>query len=505
MKKIAKCLLLGAFVLATMNSCNDYLDINADPSVPQKTDAINILPPMFAQMVRGEAFDTRFVGRYIQNFSINGGTNADTYERHGWPTGSDATGEKWRSHYYSIGLNIDLITDDATPKGNWDIVGAAKAIRAWSWQTTTDYHGDMILKQVWEPNRYIFDFDSQEDVYAEVVRLCNESLTYLDRKDGTARLALGDLVYKGDIAKWKKFVYSILARNAHHISNKSNYKPDDVIKFCDLSLSSNADNFAVPHANLSSTDANFFGTKRGNIGDYRPTTTIIRLLDGSTFNNIRDPRLPIMFAPSPDTVWRGIPPLSVDPNPIGSTKRVLNLFGNVPVAATLYAGTGRWIFEDAAPHYIVTYAEILFIKAEAQFRKGDAADALVTLKNAVGAHMDFCGVSAANKATFLASAALPQVAADVKMSDIMQQKYIALYMHGALETWVDMRRFRYDPLIYTTFVPLVGIQFFPDNNGKYAYRVRPRFNSEYVWNRASLDKIGGNNIDYHTYETWNIK
>ncbi len=504
MKKITKILLLGAIFLATMSSCNDYLSINADPSVPQKTDAVNILPPMLAQMVRGEVFDTRYAGRYIQNFSLNGGTS-DVYDRHGWPAGSDATGEKWRSHYWSIGLNVDLIIDDATPKSNWDIVGAAQAIRAWSWQSCTDYHGEMILKQAWEPNRYVFDFDTQEDIYAEVVRLSNESLKNLDRKDGVARLALGDLVYKGDVEKWKRFVYANLARNANHLSNKSTYKPDDVIKYCDLSLSSNADNFAVPHANTSSTDANFFGTKRGNIGAYRPTTTIIKLLDGTTFGGVRDPRLPVMFAPCADTIWRGIATMSTDPNnTAGNAKRIPNLFGNIPDGTNDYNGTGRWIFADAAPHYLVTYAEVLFMKAEAQFRKKDPA-ALTTFKAAIGAHMDFCNVSAANKATFLASAAIPQAAADLKMSDIMQQKYIALYFHGAIETFMDMRRFRYDPTIYTTFVQLVGTQFYPDNGGKYVFRVRPRYNSEYVWNRTSLDKIGGNKIDYHTYETWNIK
>jgi hypothetical protein len=505
MKKIVKIMLVGAIFLATMSSCNDFLNINADPSVPQKTDAVNILPPIFAQMVLGETFDTRFIGRYVQNFSLNGGTS-DVYDRHGWPAGSDNMGQKWREHYWSIGLNIDLITEDAKPKQNWDIVGAAQAIRAWSWQTTTDYHGEMILKEAWEPNRYIFAYDSQEDIYAEVVRLCNESLANFDRTDGKPRLGLGDLVYKGDIAKWKKFVYANLARNANHLSNKTTYKPDDVIKFCDLSLASNADNFAVPHANTSSADANFFGTRRGNLGAYRATTTILKLLDGTTFGGVKDPRLPVMIAISPDTVYRAIATMGTDPNntPNGNTKRIPNIFGNMPDGTNDYNGTGRWIFADAAPHNLVTYAEILFMKAEAQFRKKDPA-ALTTFKAAIGAHMDFCNVSAANKTAFLASAAVPQAAADLKMSDIMQQKYIALYGHGCLETWMDLRRFRYDPAIYTTFVQLVGTQFYPDNGGKYAYRVRPRYNSEYVWNRTSLDKVGGNNIDYHTYETWNIK
>jgi hypothetical protein len=43
---------------------------------------------------------------------------------------------------------------------------------------------------------------------------------------------------------------------------------------------------------------------------------------------------------------------------------------------------------------------------------------------------------------------------------------------------------------------------FPDNNGKIAQRIRARFNSEYVWNRAGLDAIGGLALDFHTKPLW---
>ena len=43
---------------------------------------------------------------------------------------------------------------------------------------------------------------------------------------------------------------------------------------------------------------------------------------------------------------------------------------------------------------------------------------------------------------------------------------------------------------------------YPDNSGKPAYRIRPRYNSEYVWNRAGLDAIGGLATDYHTKPLW---
>jgi hypothetical protein len=503
MKKIAKYIFIGSLLTAVV-SCSDYLDINTDPSVPQKVEASVILPPVLAQMARGESFDVRYIGRYIQNFTLNT-SGGDIYERHGYSAGSDVMGELWRSNYFSIGTNIDLMIEDATAKQNWDIVAAAKAIRAWSWQTTTDYHGEIILGQAFEPNRYTFEFDSQEAVYAHVVKICNEALADLD-KGGIARLKASDGVYGGDVAKWRKFIYSILARNANHLSNKSSlYKPDDVIKYCDLSLAANTDNFGIPHTGLSSLDANFYGALRVNIADYRPTTTIMKLMDGTTFGGVRDPRLPIMFGPSRDTVYRGLQTFTADPNAANTAKRVLNLWGLEPGSVPAAGNPGRWIYADKAPHYIVTATEIQFIKAEAAFRKGDKATALTAFKKGIELHMLFCGVTPANTTIYLLSAAVPQTADALKMSDIMQQKYIAMYMIGAIETWVDMRRFKYDPTIYTTFVMPVGVQYFPDNNGKLAYRVRPRFNSEYVWNRASLDKIGGNNPDYHTYETWITK
>jgi hypothetical protein len=92
----------------------------------------------------------------------------------------------------------------------------------------------------------------------------------------------------------------------------------------------------------------------------------------------------------------------------------------------------------------------------------------------------------------------------------MLQKYIALYIHGALETWVDMRRYHYvdlDPAtstqVYADFAPPSGSDLFSANQpNKLVYRVRPRYNSEYVWNFNELVRIGADQPDYHTREQW---
>ncbi len=485
--------------------CDKYLDINDDPSLPQVAEGFAILPPVLYNMVRGESFDQRYVGMYVQNWART--TSNYPFDQHGYLPGSDAAGEKWRQHYWAIGKNIDLIIEQATAKEQWDYVGVAKAIRAWSWQTSTDVYGEMILTQAWEPNRYVFDFDDQQPIFDEVVRLSMDALTDLNRTDGgvnEASLGRGDLVYDGDRSKWIKFVYSTLARNAHRLTNKASYDPDKVIEYVDKSFTSNADNFNVPHAGTSSADGNFFGPTRNNLAVFRQTPFIVSLLDGTVFNGVADPRLPLMLSASPDGVYRGATPTVGDTtNVTGNPRRIPLLWGTSPAVGAAGSQPGKYIFKDAADHPLVTYSELQFIKAEAAFIKNDKPMAFSAFKNAVRAHMDFAGVPTADQDTYMASAAMPQTENDLTLSDIMLQKYVSLWVHGAIETWVDLRRYHYDSQVYTGFT--LPATLYLDNNGKPAYRFRPRYNSEYVWNRQSLDRFGGNNPDYHTYEMWFTK
>lgn len=499
---------LALFGLLALSSCEKYLDINQDPSNPQVAEGFALLPPMFAQMAQGEQFDSRYIGKYIQNWGE--ATSNDTWDRHGYVSGSDAAGQLWRVHYWNLGENIRLMIDDAKAKNKPEYSGVAKAIFAWSWQTTTDYHGEIILKQAFEPNRYVFDYDKQEDVYAHVVTLANDALADFAKTNpdvATNSLKQGDIVYKGDVAKWVKFTNAILARNLLHQSNKGTFNADKVIEYCDKSLASNADNFNVPHtAGGNSALMNFFGPSRSNMGTFRQTDFLLSLLDGRVFNGVRDPRLPILATMSPDSVYRGVTPTFGDPNNVnGNVRRIPTFWGVVPNLVTPGVTPGKYIFTDGAEFPLITYAEVQFMKAEAAFKKGDKATALDAYRKGITAALDYANVPAAAKATFLTSKAVAQAAADLKLSDVMLQKYLALFGHGIIETWVDMRRYQYSPTVYTGFALPAPERLFPDNGGKPAYRVRPRFNSEYVWNRASLDQFGGNNFDYHTYEPWFVK
>jgi len=121
-------------------------------------------------------------------------------------------------------------------------------------------------------------------------------------------------------------------------------------------------------------------------------------------------------------------------------------------------------------------------------------------------------ILASEKAAFLASpTVVPTSAADLTLSQIMSQKYIAQWGWGHYETWMDLRRYHYtdvDPVktdqqVFLGFA--IPTSLYVDNNNLTVQRIRPRYNSEYVWNRVELDKIGGLATDYHTVPLWITK
>ena len=247
--------------------------------------------------------------------------------------------------------------------------------------------------------------------------------------------------------------------------------------------------------------------------------------------------------------------------PIGQAE---NFWGRTEAITDAKDGEGRWLYSNGAPYVLTTYAELLFDLAEVQFKYGSKADAFETWKKAIAADMEFSAkyiqkeslVTVGGKvyhqgdkvdqATFKAMAqeylngpfvaGLPM--SEFSLSHIMMQKYIALFPWGASEVWVDLRKYHYD-IAYTGDVPKLGngwdktlinqkrdddatkvykgfylapanVQgrrsaYNERNNGAPCYRLRPRYNSEYMWNLnnlKALKPIPGDADDYQCSIPW---
>ena len=336
-------------------------------------------------------------------------------------------------------------------------------------------------------------------------------------------MARGDKIYNGDRTKWLKFAYGLKAIALNHFSNKTAYKPADVIAAVNASFVGNADDALLTYPNTNNDDINFWGRSRGNMtatasasnGPFRQTLFVLGLLNGTQFGGVVDPRLTRMLSPSPDGQYRGLDPTVVGFGGLTTTQQPNNFHGFAGTGGT--GVPGRYLFDDKAKIPAITYAQLQFIKAEAALKMGDQATAIAAYRNGVSSHIDFVNarnsdnnqqptqITAAEKATFLASPAI--VPATLTLSHILSQKYIAQWGWGHNELWMDMRRYH-----YTDLDPVSGTQVFrgfvlptvlhADNGGKIVQRIRPRFNSEYVWNRPGLDAIGGLALDYHTKPLW---
>lgn len=224
-------------------------------------------------------------------------------------------------------------------------------------------------------------------------------------------------------------------------------------------------------------------------------------------------------------------------------------------------GKGRYLFHDEAPYVLSTCAEIKFCVAEAYWKKGDKGNAYIAFKDGIKADLDFTkgqlrtGTKGSAAGGDKITAAAFQTLADqyyagpyveglgvtnLTLSHIMMQKWAALFTWGAFEAWVDLRKYHYD-IDYTGDYPSINNGWATDrfithkaedrtdriykgfylpaardvefrnstfnvlNEGSPMYRIRPRYNSEYVWNEPKLEvlkPIPGTADNYHCSIPW---
>lgn len=511
---------LAACLMIVFGSCKKWLDVNENPNAPQVVTANLYLAPMLHWMVTDAAYEGRFIGRYTQNWYLPS-TAKTTWDLMGYDPGSDNGAQTYRDVYWTLGQNLLDMMAKAEAEQRWDLLGVGYILKAWGWQTLTGIHGEITIQEAFLPNKTEFKYDTQQFAYEESRRLLNLAIANLQRTDGAVNstfLAVGDKIYNGDRTKWLKFAYGLLAMNLNHYSNKSTYDAQAIIDAVDKSFASNADDALVTYSNTGNDDSNFMGPRRQNFQNYRQTKFIVELMNGTQFGGVIDPRMSRMLAISPDGQYRGLDVNVVNYGALTTAQRPNNIWN---YAANISSGVPTmYIFDDKSRFPAMTYSQLQFIKAEAAYKKGDKVTALNAYRNAISSHIDFVNarntdnaqqpsqITSAEKTAFLNnSAIIPTTSSALTLSQIMSQKYIAQWGWGHFETWMDLRRYHYtdiDPASTKQVFLGFGIptELYGDNNGKPVQRIRPRYNSEYVWNRAELDKIGGLATDYHTVPLW---
>ena len=530
--------MLALFII--ISSCSKKIDeAYLSPNSYTKVAPEELLPQIISSMGanytgHGPLNDARYVGAYVKNYAFY--LAGSVFDKMGYTnTSGDIAQSTWRTHFYDIGQNNQRMMQWAKEENRLQFIGVGKAIEAWSWLMLTDYYGEVIVKQAFETDRLVFNYDSQEVAYERVRERAFEALDNLEKATGDdpAFAKADEFFYGGDINKWKKFTYSILARYYNHFSNKASYKPDSAIFYAEKGINTTADIAAVKYkfSNVSATN-NFWGPFRNNFtgtGTTNPTAIrqnayIANILNGTNtaFLGVQDPRAWYLLRGNANGTIKGVESY-LGQAAVTANDRPENFFGVAQILASNTAPSNdnncRFIFRNDSPIPVITDAEIKFIIAEAAFRKGDKTKALQAYKEGIDAHFNMLTtlynvnipigkeITPSSKNDYLSNTSIvPTDPNNLTLTKIMMQKYIAMFGYGILETWMDLRRFHYidlDPQTGTQVYADFNVETLDDrNNGKFIYRYFPRYNSEWVWNFESLRKIGGTENDYHTKELW---
>ena len=598
-KKIISIALFAILLFAT--SCKDYLDVNKNTDTPEWVEPNLRLAPILSGFV-SNYYVVRILAPMCQYLNGNGvGSSVpSTYGAQMYYAPTSDYAETFKMVYWLWGQNLEDMINDGKKMNQPLYAGIGLALKAYGWYQMTSIHGELPCKEFLEPGRTVFDYDSQEYILSQSRQWAKEAIAILSADDQATyptTLSKFDLMYQGNRAKWLKFAYGVLAKNYMTISGKNQIYLDSAIIAADASFTSQADDATVINAGGTvSAQANFFGILRNNISNtYNQSDYMVDLMTGKvklfdtntgnvvTSGNVEqlmpkqyitdtltlDPRT-ICYFGTTDTMPNDLNTVNLKTYKFVGTKpgqaSQVTIFGTTAAPSATTSGTGRWIFRDNAPYIVMTYAEIQFIKAEAQYRKGLKPEALATFKKAVEGSLKTTatyivqGVAVTNAkakqtsvigdkistakfnalaTTYLNSAYVNNLQlADFELAHIMMQKYVALYPWG-LDTWNDLRRYHYDLKLGSSGIPETGTSwstirtfhkldtdpsrvykgfylpsadvstrrtaFVSTNLGSPSYRVRPRYNSEYMWNQTalqSLKPISGLDANYNTSMVW---
>ncbi|QMW01107.1 SusD/RagB family nutrient-binding outer membrane lipoprotein [Spirosoma foliorum] len=437
---IPKSYLLLPFFLG-LGACGNYLDVNVSPNNPTTVTPAVLL----AGAEGGSAFANanelnRFASVLVNQLAgaANSPATYDIFQTNSADFGNQWTGELYNGPLINYQKLIEL--GDATNSKAYS--GIAKIMKAYTFSIATDVWGDVPYSQalLGEANTTP-RLDKQEDIYKGNSTLGIQSLFDLVREgikdlDATSTLkpAGDDIIYGGNLTKWKQAGNTLLLKFAATISRKEPALAATVIN--EVLTGSN-------YITNNSGDMNFaFGSSVGS-QDPRYTYTFVSSFQNDELLSTRylnlltalnDPRLPIFFT-----------------KPGANYVTIDNGFrGTLPTPVANWSRYNKYVVGNAGegPVRLVTNFQRAFILAEAALRLGTPGDPQALYTEGITASMTLAGLTAAQITAYLT--ANPTVATltgttEEKIAQIITQKYIAFTGNG-LEAWNDYRRTGYPVL-----------------------------------------------------------
>jgi hypothetical protein len=432
-KKILKYSSIGALMVSlAVTSCKKLDDMNRDPTKPTTAE-----PQYLLTGAQKSTMDMLYSGlqngfiamNYAQYWTGNSRTNDSQFNL---DEGNNAA--FWNTLYRVSLHNLDDLVKQNNAKADQAGVpnqnAIAKITSSWIYQILADTYGNIPYSQTFQSTTNITPkYDDAQTVYNSLLDTLQAQINTLD----PAQISFnsGDVIYNGDVTKWKKLAHSLMLRLAIRMADAAPEKAKQIIEahYKDA-ISSNLENAQFQYLDAAPNQFPYNDLARP-IVDFSVSATLVDYMQ-----SVGDPRLPIYVRPSKtDTVYRGMP--------YGWAASDTN---RLPEAS--YATPGTQIYSPTMPGILMGYSEVEFILAEAAARGMNVgADAATHYTNGIRASIEYWRLLTKNASindTIVANylAKVPYVAADWR-NVIGTQKWLALYPQG-FQAWFERTRLHFN-------------------------------------------------------------
>jgi hypothetical protein len=399
--------------------------------------------------IRGSVFEHGLSGLWAQHYAEIQYAEADL----NLPRNSTTEG-LWTSFYAGPLQDYRQIATQSAAQPN--LLGPSLVMRNFVLQTMTDFWGDIPFSEAGQGSvNFTPKYDTQAAIYDTLFASYTKAASLMTAAG--VRYGSADPVYgqngedaATEAAQWVKLANSLHARAAMRISqvDAAKSKAELTKALAGAVFTDNSDNAFVPWpGGVLSNPLCQNWADSPNCGGTRDDQRISqRFID--TLLVTGDPRLqkyaePTVASQNPKTAcdipYRGFPNghSSADvPNPCATVN-----FGFAD-----YSRPTLTIRLEGSPSFIMTYSELLFIKAEAAERGFIAGSAAQFYTDAITASMEQWGVSAANTAAYLAKPGVAYQGGAAGLKQIAYEKWVSLF-NLETEAYAEYRRLDYPVLV----------------------------------------------------------
>ena len=435
MKRINSYILTGGVIILGLCGCtSNFDDYNKDPNRAEvgKANSSQMLEDLIFEGAGSMKYRTWRHNNEFMQYTVETSTLNQLHR-------FVLTDSEFKGAWNFCGrwaVNAIEMYELAEKEENTNAQAIALTMKALYLSNMTDLFGDMPFKEAFkgiDENIMQPKFDDQKVIYDSLLMDLERANT-LYTKTSTID-AKRDLLYNGDVTKWRKFTNSLYLRLLMRVSNRRDMNSAERIK----TVFENPSQYPIFESNDDNATLKYSGT-RPFVNDFGDNATDDSAM-GERFINIMvdssDPRISVYC----NRVSSGANAGGYVGITSGAPASVIS-----KQSADGASNSNNTTFRQyTSPYTFMTYSEVLFIKAEAIQRGMMDGEASETYYAAVTASLKqwIPDISASAVETFLQNGA---VAYDATTEIIITQKYVSLFTVG-YESWHEYRRTGYPLLV----------------------------------------------------------